>query len=523
MKFESAEAYSKPTEGGWWPIRAGSISAFAFALGCVSIATLVREVIDPILPTGAIPFITYFPVLLFATFWGGIGAGVFALLVSLSAAWWLFLSPRYSTQLSTSDISSVVTFVLSGAVTVWGAHHGRRFSASLSHEISSHRITTNRLQASEETLRLAVQSSKLGILDYDAVADVVSYWNPELYATTNLAPNITIGLKGGFAFVHPEDRERIAAKVGQALDPHRPCNLDEEFRVKLADNGETRWVHVLYETRFSGDGETRRPSRGNGVVLDITARKAAEAEAERQRNELTHLMRVAALGGLSGGIAHELNQPLASILSNAEAAQVMLAQENLNRDEFRNILGEIVQEDTRAAEVIRRLRSLLKKEERKQGLIDVNDTIAVTLELLHSEFVIRGIKVRTDLEAHFPKISGDQVQLQQVYINLLMNAMDAVISTPPPERALSIRTRSAKDGCIDISITDCGPGMTPEELERIRAPFFTTKKGGLGLGLSICSAIVESHHGRLTLSNASDGGIVATVSLPTTARLAAAS
>lgn len=523
MKLESAVAYRQLAEVGWWPVRPGSMSAFAFALGCVGISTLVRGLLDPILPPDAIPFVTYFPALLFATFWGGVRAGAFALLVSVSATLWLFLSPRYSFQLSPSHTVSLFTFVLSGAVTVWGAHHGRRFSDSLSQEISRHRITTKRLQASEETLRLAMHASKLGILDYDAVADVVSYWNPELYATTNLAPNITVGLKDGLAFVHPEDRERIAAKVRQALDPRGPGNLDDEFRVKRADNGETRWVHMLYETRFSGEGEARRPNRGNGVLLDITTRKAAEAEAERQRNELTHLMRVATLGGLSGGIAHELNQPLASILSNAEAAQVMLAKENLDREEFGNILEEIVQEDTRAGEVIRRLRSLLKKGASEWSLINVNDKIASTQGLLHSECVIRGIKVQTDLEADLPAISGDRVQLQQVFLNLMMNAMDAMTSTPPSERALGIRTRSTKEGFIEVSITDRGPGIPPEELKRIREPFFTTKIGGLGLGLSISSAIVESHRGRLTLSNASDGGFVATVSLPTTAQLAAAS
>ena len=523
VKFESAEAHRKLAEVGWWPVRPGSVSAFAFALGCVSISTLVRGIVDPLLPPDAISFVTYFPALLFATFWGGVRVGAFALLVSLSASWWLFLSPRYSIQLSPSNIWSVVTFILSGALMVWGAHHARRFSNSLSQEISRHRITTKRLQASEETLRLAMHASKLAILDYDAVADVVSYWNPELYATTNLAPSVTIGLKEGLAFVHPEDRERIAAKVQQALDSRGSGDLDEEFRVKGADNGETRWVHMLYETRFSGEGEARRPSRGNGVLLDITARKDAEAEAERQRNELTHLMRVATVGGLSGGIAHELNQPLASILSNAEAAQVMLAKENLDREEFGNILEEIVQEDRRAGEVIRRLRSLLKKGQSEPSLINVSDKIASTVGLLHSEFVIRGIKVKTDLEADLPTISGDRVQLQQVFLNLMINAMDAMTSTPPSERALSIRTRSTKEGCIEVSITDRGPGIPPEELNRIREPFFTTKKGGLGLGLSISSAIVESHHGRLTLSNASDGGIVATVSLPTVAQLAAAS
>jgi signal transduction histidine kinase len=253
------------------------------------------------------------------------------------------------------------------------------------------------------------------------------------------------------------------------------------------------------------------------------ARKIAQAEADFQRKELTHMMRVAALGELSGGIAHELSQPLAAILANAQAAQVLLADKNRDKESIAEILEEIVQEDSRAGQVIQRLRKLLRKGEHQTALVSLNDLISSTLGLLRSELVNRNIKVETDLKTDLPPIMGDSVQLQQVLLNLMMNAMEAMASTPPSERTLGIGTRTTGEGYAEVSITDRGPGMSPDELKRLFEPFFTTKERGLGLGLSICSTIIRSHRGRLNLSNSSGGGVTAIVSVPLPLHLVAAS
>ena len=199
-------------------------------------------------------------------------------------------------------------------------------------------------------------------------------------------------------------------------------------------------------------------------------------------------MRVGIVSELSGGIAHELGQPLAAILANAQAAQQLVATNRHDRNEIVEILEDIVEEDRHAGEVIHRLRRLLKKGEHKAGLINLNDQITSTLRLVHSELVSRRIKVRTDLDAHLPPVMGDRVQLQQVFLNLMMNAMDAMASMPASERTLSISTRSTEKGNVEVSITDRGPGMSPDQLKRVFEPFFTTKQHGLGLGLPICSA-----------------------------------
>jgi PAS domain S-box-containing protein len=495
---------------GRWLLRLGSARAFGFALSCVGLSTLARWSLNPLLPHGAIPWVTYFPALFLAAFWGGIEAGVFALLTSLVLCWWLFIAPENLSAVTSVDIWITATFLLSGALTVWGAHHSRRFFDSLTN-------VTARLQESEEKLRLAIQASELGIIDYDAVADSVAP-NAGLYAIGGIAPEGSMGLERSLGYIHPEDRERIEHKVQQALDPRGEGHFNEEFRIKRAADGATRWVHMLYQTRFSGEGEERRPVRGNGVVLDITARKTADVEGVLLRNELSHLTRVATVGALSGGIAHELKQPLASILLNAQAGKTMLANKNFDFEEIGSILSDIIHDDRRATAVIDRLRSLLKKEEPQSAQVDLNELIVSTIHLLQSELLSKGVKVETvDLAKDLPAVSVDPVELQQVLLNLITNAIEAMASTPPSCRRLEVASRVAKGPTVEVFIRDHGPSMSAEDMARMQEPFFTTKKGGLGLGLSICSTILEAYHGRLGLAGAPDGGIIATVSLPAAA------
>lgn len=293
----------------------------------------------------------------------------------------------------------------------------------------------------------------------------------------------------------------------------------KEFRIMLAD-GTPRWYMARYRAERSGDQALPRIA---GLFVDVTARKNAELESDLQRKELTHMMRVAALGELSGGIAHELSQPLAAILANAQAAQALLAQKTRDEEALSEILAEIVQEDFRAGQVVHRLRRLLKRGEQQSVPTSLNDLITSTIALLHAEFVDRKIKVEIELDGALPWVSGDPIQLQQVLLNLMMNAMEAMANTPSQRCLLSVATQMTKDGFIEVKVTDRGPGIAPNELSRLFEPFFTTKGHGLGLGLSICSTIIQSHRGQLNISNAPGGGAVAVVRLPVRIELAQAS
>jgi C4-dicarboxylate-specific signal transduction histidine kinase len=220
------------------------------------------------------------------------------------------------------------------------------------------------------------------------------------------------------------------------------------------------------------------------------------------------------MGELSGAIAHELNQPLTAILSNAEAARLLLAKPAPDLTEVGGALDDIVHESRRAGAVIDRLRGLLKKDERPSEAIDINGLVRSTVDLLHSELIARRMAVALALAPDLPQVAGDGVQLQQVLLNLVINAMDAIAATPLPRQPITVGTRLDEAGTIETSVTDRGHGIPPAVEGRAFEPFFTTKPHGLGLGLAICSTIVAVHGGQLTLANAADGGARARFTLP---------
>jgi C4-dicarboxylate-specific signal transduction histidine kinase len=226
-------------------------------------------------------------------------------------------------------------------------------------------------------------------------------------------------------------------------------------------------------------------------------------------------MRVSTLGELSGAIAHELNQPLTAILAYAQAGSRFLARATPDFGRIGEIFNEIVQENNRASEVIRRLYRLLRKGESKSEPLSLNDLVESTLRLLNSELISRQIKVEVALDDDLPRTSGDLVQVQEVLLNLLMNAMDAMQATTPTRRVIKVGTRASGNGTVEAFISDRGQGIAEETRNELFKPFFTTKGHGLGLGLSICSKIVKAHGGTLSIRNNEGGGATASFTLPT--------
>jgi C4-dicarboxylate-specific signal transduction histidine kinase len=251
-----------------------------------------------------------------------------------------------------------------------------------------------------------------------------------------------------------------------------------------------------------------------GIGRDITDLKVADIEVEQRRKEVTHLTRVAILGELSGALAHELNQPLTAILSNAQAAQRLLARAPLDPAVVGEILDDIVTDDLRAGEVITRLRALLKRGEASFRPLDLNGVATEVLALARSELIDRHVTVSTRLAPGLPSILGDRVQLQQVMLNLLLNACEAMSSRRPIQRALTVSTVLDGNGLLLTSIADRGSGIPPDDADRLFEPFFTTKSQGLGLGLSICRSIIAAHGGRLWADNNPNGGATFTFALP---------
>ena len=250
-------------------------------------------------------------------------------------------------------------------------------------------------------------------------------------------------------------------------------------------------------------------------IVDITERKLAELEAARQRHDLAHLARVTALGELSSSLAHELTHPLTAILSNAQAAQRFLADDNVDLDEVREILNDIVTQDQRAGDVIHSLRLMLKKGELQEHCddVDLNEVILDVVNLMRSDLINRNVTLDTDLAQKLPAITGDRVQLQQVLLNLALNGCEAMADYNSSERRLLIASQW-ENGAVRVSVADRGSGIPEEKMQQVFERFFTTKKEGMGLGLSVCRTIIDAHRGKIWATNDAGCGATFHFSLP---------
>ena len=252
---------------------------------------------------------------------------------------------------------------------------------------------------------------------------------------------------------------------------------------------------------------------GLALVRDITERKRAEETLRQTQAELAHVARVATLGEMAASIAHELNQPLAAIVNNASASLRWLAANNV--EEARHS-AEVIRGDAhRAAEIIQRIRSFAKKAPPQKDWIDINQTITEVIALARSEMQRHGVLLEMQLsDAVQPLIFADRVQLQQVILNLIMNAVEAMSETRDGSRELLIRTGTDASGGVVVTARDSGPGLAPENLDRLFTPFYTTKSQGMGMGLAICRSIVEAHGGRLWATANPPHGAVFQFTLP---------
>ena len=249
------------------------------------------------------------------------------------------------------------------------------------------------------------------------------------------------------------------------------------------------------------------------IMRDVTAQRHAEAELARQREQLTHLTRVLVLGELSGALAHELNQPLAAILANAQAARRCLARPGADLANIRAILDDIVEDDQRAGAVIRRLRALFRNEAPALQPVVVDALVRETLDLAHGCLAERQVQVLLELRNDLV-VLGDRVQLQQVLLNLLVNASEAMLDIPPGRRRLRLSSTPLPDGTVQLTVADSGPGIAHDAIDKVFDPLFTTKKSGLGVGLSISRAIIRQHGGKIEAMNNPAGGSTFRIRLP---------
>ena len=355
------------------------------------------------------------------------------------------------------------------------------------------------LRQSEERMRLAAAAVNLGIWEWHLATNEI--WATNARRAVLGGPSTgKVTFEDFMSQVHADDRTRIRQTINDAVRDAK--DYESEYRLVLPD-GIVRWMSTRGSIQFDSAG---KPSRLLGISIDITARKQAELDAQRGRAELSHLSRVALMGEMSASIAHELNQPLSGILSNAAAGQRFIDRGDFDLREVRELLGDIISDGRRASDVVRGIRGMVKKEQLARRSVNLNEVVMDAWRMASPDALLHSCLLETSLDPNLPAIDADPIQLQQVLLNLAINAFDAMRDTPASERKVLIATQSNGDGTVRTSVRDYGVGISEEMQDRLFDPFFSTKTEGLGMGFAIVRSIVESHGGTITAENADGGG-----------------
>jgi PAS domain S-box-containing protein len=437
------------------------------------------------------------PLLIWAALRFGLGGMSASMLVITTLAIWgtMHLRGPFLTQAPVENALALQLFLLMVATPLM----------LLAVAIDDERRSKEALHLSEERMNLAVESAQLALWDLDVANDTV--WMTEEGRTFfGFEPGEPLRYADLARRVHPDDSAVRATAIQRALESGGA--YEAEYRIVLPDRS-VRWIAARGRSSPGVNGE---PPRILGVSMDITRQKQAGAEAQLQREELAHLSRVAVVSVLTSSLAHELSQPLGSILSNAQAGQRFMSQDAPDLEEIREILADIVSADRRAGEIIEGLRTMLRRGAVALQPVSVLESLEDLLRLTRSDLIGRGVSVSILTTGELPPAMTDRVQLRQVLLNLIVNACDAMKANSSDDRNLTVTTAIA-DNEMRIGVLDCGVGL-PDDVETLFQPFHTTKDGGLGMGLSICRTLVTSHGGRLWAERRAERGAAFYVALP---------
>ncbi len=386
-----------------------------------------------------------------------------------------------------------------------GDNKGTRL-LGVSMDVTAQKQTEDALRESEARFRTVADTAPVMIW-MSGTDKLCTFFNKGWLDFTGRSLEQELG-NGWAEGVHREDLDRCFEVYVNSFDARQPFTM--EYRLRRSD-GEYRWVLDIGTPRFAHDGTFIGYI---GSCIDITERKQAEAEARQHREEIAYLSRVAIMGEMAGSLAHELNQPLGAIVTNAGAALRFLERDSLSGEQLREVLQDIVADGRRASEVIHTIKGMGRKEEGARHLLHLNDVIAAVLRLTRSDALAHDCTVLTELHPALPKVEANLVQLQEVFLNLILNAFEASKEVPRVRRRVIIRTERDGDGAVRARVRDFGTGLPADIPERVFDRFFSTKREGMGIGLFIARSIVVAHGGTLWAENAEGGGAQFWLRLP---------
>jgi C4-dicarboxylate-specific signal transduction histidine kinase len=368
------------------------------------------------------------------------------------------------------------------------------------------RVRTEELRRSEALLAEAQRLSATGSFCWRVATDEMT-WSEQLYRIFDFDPGVPVTLELISSRVHPQDIPLLKEMIERARGAGN--DLEYEHRLQLRDHS-VKYLHLVAHATRDQQGRLEYI----GSVQDVTQRQLSEEALGKARSELAHVARVTSLGTLTASIAHEVNQPIGASRNNAHAALRFLAADPPDLAEVREALECVVNETYRASEIIDRIRDQVQKLPPRMHAVDVNDAIEQVTALVRGELLKHRVSVQMRLADALPPVHADRVQLQQVMLNLILNGIEAIVSVDDEARELAISTESNPKGGLLVGVADSGPGVAPQDRERIFESFYTTKPDGVGMGLSICRSIIDVHGGRLWADAHQPRGAVFKFTLP---------
>jgi PAS domain S-box-containing protein len=502
-------------------------------IAVLSVAAALIISLWPALHLQTAPVSLFLCAVMVSAWLGGVGPGILAIALSSLSFDYFFLEPLHTFALNPQEIPRLLVFVVAALFVGLLSAAQRSAMESLRRARDDLKGTVQELQNTNEALqsesrqRNSAQESLRRSEGYLAEAQRLShtgswasmptrgeitYMSEECYRVLGFDPhNGQPRYETFFQRIHPDDQTKVREAVETAGREKAEFELD--YRI-VHPGGKFRHIHVVGHPVSSPSGDL---VEFVGTVIDITESKRAEEERERLRQaqaDLAHVNRVTTMGELTASLAHEVNQPIAAAVTNANTCIRWLAASTPNVEEAREAAMRIVKDGTRAAEIVGRIRALFKKGATQRELVDLNEVIREMVVLLHTEASRYSISFRTDLAADLPHLMADRVQLQQVLLNLMVNSFDAM-KDMEGTRELAIKSQRTENGQLLLSVSDTGVGLPAQQTDQIFNAFFTTKANGTGMGLRISRSIVESHGGRLWAGDNSSPGASFYISLPT--------